>query len=315
MSHQTSQNYNIEPMDPDGMYLGAVKTASGWRFFYDDRYKWLLDFTKHSHYIPSVRKDLLRVDRETETEFCASMSRELSKDDIRNIAGKLRLSVVVNFDARLFINGSFDEGFNVGLFVPDNWRSVTADAFYYVPSDIRDLWMTKHPIFDNRTGIHQYTFVGAVKLNSKWTFFYEQYAGWILDFEAYVKQTNKPDYFASLVYSDWRSHLPQVSEKIAHDYLQLLKPYELDLQEIPSLAYIPLANEYLASGIVLKQPELRFVVNFDEKVWITKAYYSDQVRSVPPEEVYAPPNWRCYQDETLKYASEDLAKLWTTNST
>lgn len=140
--------------------IGAVKHKSQWRFFAGTIAEWNLDYASYDPgYDPSkssylFRGGLLTVDETKADAFCIAMSEhELSHDDVRSLvaekgAEKVPLTVVVNFDEKLFVNGFYDLA--IEEYVPTGWRGVFDDPLKYVPDEVRAIWQPLQPQADYR---------------------------------------------------------------------------------------------------------------------------------------------------------------------
>jgi hypothetical protein len=133
--------------DPDD-YMGAIKIDSEWQFFYEMLSMWILDYKAYDpEYVPKSggwRENILKVDRDNAKEYCQAMkTKEIPVPLIPNTMSswgrQLRLTFVVNFDERLFINGWHD---NIAIheYVPDGWKGIEDDPYSYIPQELKTLW-------------------------------------------------------------------------------------------------------------------------------------------------------------------------------
>jgi hypothetical protein len=132
-------------------YIGAVKLNGKWRFFHEMMSVWILDYKSYDpQYDPfgpksnGWRKNLLVVDTDNAEAFCEVMrDKELLPEQIpqsfTEFGSRKKLSFVVNFDEKIYINGWGD---NIALhdYVPTGWQSIEDDPYEYVPPEIRALW-------------------------------------------------------------------------------------------------------------------------------------------------------------------------------
>jgi hypothetical protein len=68
---------------------------------------------------------------------------------------------------------------------------------------------------------------------------------------------------------------------------------------------------YDDNPVKFTQPALQYVVNFDERLFVYRAYNTAQIKlNVEPARRYIPSHWTCYQDDTYKYIPAELSKQW-----
>jgi hypothetical protein len=134
-------------------------------------------------------------------------------------------------------------------------------------------------------------YIGAIKLNSKWRFFYEYLAMWILDHEAYSgPPPSSPD--------AWRFGLWQVNATNAAQYCESMKERELTANQIPHIFY----EEF--PPYPQRRAELTFVVNFDEQIFING--WKDNIMI----HEYAPSGWKAIEDNPYDYVPQEIRALW-----
>ncbi len=305
------------------MYLGVVKLDGYWRFFYDDRETWILDYRKYlssdisyPEIDPKVEEELFNerrvlfpyVNKSNAHAYCKALSMELSAAEIAQATDKPFAAYMVNFDENIFIELPRSDGYNTNVpYVPDGWVSAEDNPYYYIPTSIRDLWLNKHQrIVEQKqaTGIYDYTYVGAVHFQSQWTFYYEMREAWYLDFSSFITKVH-PDYFVNSRYSDWRhGKLAYVDENHASDYLATLSQHEIRLNEVPNLVFNQLDLRRQGS-----HPTLRFIVDFDNRIYVDRAFGKVRM-DIDPSTKYAPSHWSCHIDNPLNYIPKSLRQLW-----
>ena len=134
-------------------HLGAVKLHARWRFFAGYIGEWILDYQSYdpesnqAQWRSQFRGGLLRVDEKDAEQFCRVMSeREFTLAEVKALVEaqgpeKLPLTVVIDFDERLFVNGYYDR--SIEEYVPPGWRGIFDDPLRYVPSEICSVWQTQ----------------------------------------------------------------------------------------------------------------------------------------------------------------------------
>ncbi|MEQ8675388.1 MAG: hypothetical protein RLP44_10815 [Aggregatilineales bacterium] len=301
------------PMDIDGFYLGAIYTNGQWRYFYDYRQKWAFDLRSvHFQNIPSERSDHLLYTKAEFNDYLSSLDTELTAQDLYLCEGKLPLSIVIREDIGLFIDGAYeDEGFDLAQYIPDEWTVITNNPIYFVPYEIRLLWMTKHiyPSID-KVGIHRYTDVGAVKWKGHWRYFFEMFDAWKLNYGAFMVDCGLANEFKDAIFSYYRNHLPYVDENNGDEFLRLLSNFSLSIEEVSKLIYCPTAEQFSVDGLTqLNRPHLRYIINFDEQLYV-RNNFSEPHATLDAISVHMPVHWSCYQANTLTYLPEHLQNLW-----
>jgi hypothetical protein len=130
--------------------IGVVRNHSQWRFFAGTLAEWILDYTSYDpSYDPSkwsyvYRGNLLKVDEHVADEFCRVMEvREFFPIDIQRLvknhgSDKIPLTILVDFDERVFINGFYDLA--IENYAPAGWKAYFGSPLDYVPEEIRSLW-------------------------------------------------------------------------------------------------------------------------------------------------------------------------------
>jgi hypothetical protein len=130
-------------------------------------------------------------------------------------------------------------------------------------------------------------YIGAVKLNSLWRFFYDILSMWIFDYASY-----HPDY--SPTPQGWRANLLRVNEANAKEYCSALANHELHPEQIP----------HVEKQSFVGQEPLMFVANFDEKLFING--WRDNIAI----HEYAPQGWTAVEDDPYKYIPSEYRALW-----
>jgi hypothetical protein len=130
--------------------LGAVCHRQHWRFYSGTIAEWILDYRAYDPaYDPSAwptpfRNNLLTVSPDDAAAFQESMApQEQSLDEVRALVQHrgteaVPLSVVVDFDRRLFVNGYYDLA--IEAYVPPGWQAVFDDPLQYLPEPLRTIW-------------------------------------------------------------------------------------------------------------------------------------------------------------------------------
>ena len=112
-----------------------------WKLFAGTIGEWILDYkTYDPQYDPSkwkhvYRNNLLSVNENNAQEFCDAMQEfEVTLEDV-DISRKgnplLSISVLVDFDAKTYVNGYSD--FLLEKYVPLNWKVIVDDPLKFVP--------------------------------------------------------------------------------------------------------------------------------------------------------------------------------------
>lgn len=132
-------------------------------------------------------------------------------------------------------------------------------------------------------------YIGAVKLNSEWRFFREVMSMWILDYKSY-----DPEYDPLNSNSNgWRENLLAVDTQNAKEYCHAMKNKEIMLSQIP-LTFTEFGS----------QAKLTFVVNFDEKIFVSSLYDMLAVQR------YVPRGWKGLEDDSYQYIPAEFRSLW-----
>jgi hypothetical protein len=140
---------------------------------------------------------------------------------------------------------------------------------------------------DRKTVIDFDEYIGAVKLNSQWRFFYDILSMWILDYASY-----HPDYNPTP--QGWRANLLKVDEANAKEYCEALANHELFPEQIP----------WVEKESFSDQEGLTFVVNFDEKVFVNG--WRDNIAI----HEYAPQGWTAFEDDPYEHIPPEFRSLW-----
>lgn len=123
-------------------------------------------------------------------------------------------------------------------------------------------------------------YLGAVKRDSTWRFFYAEMSVWILDYESY-----DPDFKSSNEYP-WRAGLLTVDESNAEAFCDFLAARELSAEQLSQVAKEPYVIRQWPSG-----PQFfTFVVNFDEKLFVNGWH-----ENIPIGD-YVPQGWTATED-------------------
>lgn len=317
---QTTMDENLD--------YGAICLDGDWRIFGEGYpIMWALDLTNADPVaFPNERQSCIRIDRDNIGGYFAMLEEEISLSQIQSAVEKIPLSYVINFDRQLFVDGGPDGGeiYHLSQLFPKAWRTLwrrQSDALYHVPNEIRTLWIDKKTRFvddppTDEVIIYPYTDVGAVKHHGTWRFFFEQRWVWKLDFAAFMGE-GWPERRGD---TDLRTNLPNVDENNAADFIRMLSDYELAIDEIPRLVYYLTEDDrYLLhreSGLakvfpwIMRKPDIRHLVNFDEKVHVRKPLYGQSQFDVDPVEEHAPRHWTCHVDYPIHYIPPELAGLW-----
>lgn len=316
---------NLDSMD-EYAYIGTIKYHGVWRFFYDEN---RLKFVPNSNVLNNAPDKITNspaFDKKTLDDYFASFETELTASQISRTVSKIPLSFIVNFDQQIFIDATGEEAEHLPppTLNPDVWKwMIVNDPYYYVPSKVRELWVNKYPVHVENTpvenvGIYKWTYVGAVKFSSRWNFFYEMFGMWLLNFASFMSKSNRLNWPSDSIYGDWRKNIPVVDENNALAYIELLQNHNLEYHEIPKLTYILSESELellqadQTKHLVLEKPELAFVVNFDDRIFVQKAYDFSQVRqNLDPEDKFVPAHWMCHQDNPNMYIPSQLNELWS----
>jgi hypothetical protein len=132
-------------------------------------------------------------------------------------------------------------------------------------------------------------FLGAIKLEGIWHIVYADLGLWILDYASY-DQTYNPSQA-----QEWRyGYLKVDSDNAQGYYMDYLKANEIYLENVPKVR-----RKYLN-----KQAPLTFVVNFDDKVFISA--FRDNIMF----HEYVPEQWFSTEDVPYNYIPRYLAQLW-----
>lgn len=130
--------------------LGAVKFEGQWHFFASDIGHWVMDamsFTNStSAYLSKInyRKGIFQADENNAKQFIDAMgSNELSiaevKIEIQKKAPEfLSLKILIDFDARVFIDGY--TGDNLNKYIPKNWNGYEKEPYDDLPDYLEALW-------------------------------------------------------------------------------------------------------------------------------------------------------------------------------
>ncbi len=139
-------------------HLGAVKLSMKWRIFAGYIGEWILDYPSYDPEIKDAeqrsefRGGVLIVDEKTAEQFCGAMSEhEFTLTEIEALikqrgAENVPLTVVVDFDNKLFVNGYYDR--SIEEFVPVGWQGIFGDPLQYVPAGISSLWISARQATD-----------------------------------------------------------------------------------------------------------------------------------------------------------------------
>ena len=132
-----------------------------------------------------------------------------------------------------------------------------------------------------------------------------------------AERANRPNWPSDPIYSDWRVDIPKVDETNAEAYLQHLQTRKLAYDEINRLIYIlpDFDLEFMSQDEqdcwAKAEPRLDFIVNFDEHLFVQRAYDAEQIAlNINPTAKFAPSHWTCHQDDTYKYLPDNLRSLW-----
>ena len=138
-----------EEMDPNDL-VGVVKFNGAWRFFGGTVAEWILDYASYdpgfdpSRHDTVFRSNLLTVDESHADQFLVAMAPyELDPSSLErfiraNGSRAWPLSVMVDFDDRLYVNG-FAE-ISLQDYLPPGWRGVEGSPLAYMPAEIRRIW-------------------------------------------------------------------------------------------------------------------------------------------------------------------------------
>ncbi len=318
---------NQESMD-ENAYLGAICVNSTWHFYLDrgGRFRWAIDLRNSDlANVPKERANLLNVQKQDVKKYVSLFETELQLSQIKNMTGKTQITFVINFDEKLFVDlgGEEAESFAIYKLVPDDWKSILdRDASFYIPNEIRRLWISKNVHSAGKTTIYPYTSVAAIRYDSNWSFFFENPYMWVCNFTLFMAENNRLNWPRDTIYGDWRTNLPYVDETNAISYLEELQNCKIEYDEIPSLAYyLSPSNQYVVDQLLederhqdaskIARPELSVVINFDEKLYIQRPAYENRIRlKVAPDAKFAPSEWVCHEDVTYKYIPQNLRDLW-----
>ncbi|MEQ8674664.1 MAG: hypothetical protein RLP44_16280 [Aggregatilineales bacterium] len=316
-------------------HIGAIFANNQWSLFYEEgnRYAWAIDLTNADIDIPETRMDFLKLDRSNVKKYLDNFQRRISSQDIENAIEKPPLTFVINFDAMLFVDGSGEDGEHISIreYIPNEWQyKLVRNPYFFLPNALRKLWISKHIVEGNvnNVGIFRWCAVGAIKYLDQWRFFYEHPEMWYLDFETFMKVTGTRDWLNNPVYSDWRKSLPRVNTENASEYIDAMEKTELTVDEVAKLTYVLTESEqYLIEEwdfdessrsselgnalIIPRKPPLRYVIDFDEQLFIRLPYKGDKVQhNVDPVKMFTPPYWTCHIDITHTYLPADLQRLF-----
>lgn len=130
--------------------IGITKYRSHWQLFAGTVAEWILDYASYDPtFSPSrsevvFRGNLLIVTEDNASGFLAAMEPyELCPEDLRAFFETANccnwpLVVMVDFDARLYVNG-FSE-IPLHEYVPTGWKGVEGDPLEYIPDRFRSIW-------------------------------------------------------------------------------------------------------------------------------------------------------------------------------
>jgi hypothetical protein len=123
-------------------------------------------------------------------------------------------------------------------------------------------------------------YVGAVLRGGVWRFFYADFGIWILDYASYDSKDSV---------ANWRNSLRVIDEDNADEFIDFLSKQEIPLDSLSSVQS--------AFGSPAK---VRFVVNFDEKMFVNG--WGDNIAIHD----YVPSGWKGIEDDPYLYLPTDL---------
>lgn len=138
-------------------------------------------------------------------------------------------------------------------------------------------------------------YLGAIKLKGKWYVFYELRGMWVLNHRTYHPS------FQSEQYPDWRPGLLVVNRENADEFINHLREQEKEL----SIEELPRVRTAGFEGLGL--PELTFVIDFDEQLFVSAFPENLAIHEHVPE------GWKGIEDAPLEYVPPELKKIWDTS--
>jgi len=140
--------------------------------------------------------------------------------------------------------------------------------------------------------IHEDEYLGAVKYESTWRFFFAELSMWILDYASYTG-------FEPSSENPWRAGLLCVDESNAEAYCDFMANRELSADQLPDVAKQPYAIRHWPSG-----PQFfTFVVNFDETLFVNGWH-----ENIPIGD-YVPVGWTAKEDDPDKYVPSEFVSF------
>lgn len=133
-------------------------------------------------------------------------------------------------------------------------------------------------------------YIGAVRLKSKWRFFYNMLSMWILDYASYRVGYDPSD----PKYKGWRKGLLRVDETNAEEYCEAMKSQEILPNQVP----------HVVKDTFPRQEPLTFVVNFDERLFVNG--WHDNI----PIHEYVPKGWTALEEDPYEYVPPEIRVLW-----
>ena len=136
---------NIYDIDVDDL-IGAVHFAGKWRVYAGTQAEWILNYQAYDHSDPAewsepFRGNLLLVDVYNADKFIQIMQPyELPSIDLAELvrqrgANNFPLSIVVDFDRRLYVNGYHEA--MLQEYIPPGWTGIEDNPFNFVPVELK----------------------------------------------------------------------------------------------------------------------------------------------------------------------------------